>query len=38
MFEYVSSANEKEAKEAKAKIKKEEEKRQLAQTLEASCG
>lgn len=38
VFEYVSSANEKEAKEAKAKIKKEEEKRELARTLEASCG
>lgn len=38
VFEYVSSANEKEAKEAKAKLKKEEEKRELAQTLDVSCG
>ncbi|CAM9803819.1 unnamed protein product [Ectocarpus sp. 8 AP-2014] len=34
VFEYMSSANEKEKKEAKSKLKKEEEKREMAQALE----
>ncbi|CAM9133490.1 unnamed protein product [Ectocarpus sp. 4 AP-2014] len=34
VFEYMSSAKEKEEKEAKSKLKKEEEKREMAQALE----
>ncbi|CAM9247536.1 unnamed protein product [Ectocarpus sp. 6 AP-2014] len=34
VFEYISSANEKEKKEAKSKLKKEEETRDMAQALE----
>ncbi|CAM9522704.1 unnamed protein product [Ectocarpus fasciculatus] len=34
VFEYISSAKEKEEKEAKSKLKKEEEKREMAQALE----
>lgn len=36
VFEYISSAREKEEKEAKAKLKKDQEKRELAKALEVS--